>query len=118
MNLSATLRTAASRTIKRLGGLVSIRYVTAGAYNATDGSVTETTSDTEVRGVVTGINAREVNELVQATDKRLTVAASEVPSVPTTKDRVLISGVVHEIVAVDTIEQDNESITHELVLRG
>ena len=46
------------------------------------------------------MNLREVNELVQAGDKRLTVAADDLATAPETKDRVVISGVVHQIMCV------------------
>ena len=44
------------------------------------------------------MNLSEVNELVQASDKRLIVAAKELATAPETKDRVVISSVVHQIV--------------------
>jgi hypothetical protein len=59
-----------------------------------------------------------VNELVQQGDKRLTVAAKDLPSAPETKDRVVISTVVHQIIRVETTEQDNTAITYELILRA
>jgi hypothetical protein len=46
-----------------------------------------------LRGVVEDVNVREVNDLIQSGDKRLTVAAADVANaVPSTADRVLISG--------------------------
>jgi hypothetical protein len=55
---------------------------------------------------------------VQAGDKRLTIAAADVTTAPETKDRIVISSVVHQIIEVKTIEQDNTAITHELILRA
>ena len=101
-----------------LGGDVTIRFVSGGSYNATTGSVTETESDTAIKGVVEAISQREVNDLVQASDKRLIVAAKELATAPETKDRVVISSVVHQIIQVQTIDQDNTAITYELVLRA
>jgi hypothetical protein len=37
---------------------------------------------------------------------------------PSTADRVIISTVSHQIITVQTIEQDNQAITYELVLRA
>ena len=96
----------------------SVRYVSAGTYNATTGAITETASDTDVKGVLEDVSVREVNELVQQGDKRLTVAAKELPSAPGTKDRVVISTIVHQIIRVETTEQDNTAITYELILRA
>jgi hypothetical protein len=118
MGLASSLQKVADKVFAKFGGEVIIRYVSAGSYNATTGVIGETTSDTETRGVLEDVNVREVNELIQAGDKRLTVASKELPSAPETKDRVVISSVVHQIISVETIEQDNEAITYELILRA
>jgi hypothetical protein len=118
MGLASSLQKVADKIVAKFGGEVTIRYVTAGAYNATTGVIGETTADTETKGVLEGVNVREANELIQAGDKRLTVASNPLPSAPETKDRVVISSVVHQIISVETIEQENEAITYELILRA
>ena len=118
MALVDSLRKAASKVTGKLGGDVTIRYVTAGTYNTTTGAVTETESDTAIKGVVQDVSLREVNELIQAGDKRLIVAATDLATTPETKDRVVISSVVHQIIQVDTTEQANDPITYELILRA
>ena len=117
MVLATPLRKVASNLMARFGGEAIIRRVTLGAYNATTGTAAETTSDTALRGVLEDVNVREVNDLIQSGDKRLTVAAADVTTAPVTADRVLIGGVTHQIIRVTTIEQDNTAITHELILR-
>jgi hypothetical protein len=102
----------------KFGGAATIRTVTPGAYNTTTGTVSETTADTAVRGVLEDISLREVNDLIQATDKRLLIAAADVAAAPTTADEVLISGTTHQVIFVTTIEQDNTPITYELILRA
>ena len=97
---------------------MTVRIVTAGSYNTTTGTVGESVSDTEIKGVLQDIALREVNGLIQAGDKRLTVAASDLTTAPETKDKVVISSVVHQIITVETTEQDNTAITHELILRA
>ena len=118
MSLAKSLEKVARNVINALGGDVTIRYITAGSYNATTGSVTETTDDTGIKGVVENVSNAEVNQLVEATDKKLIVAADDLAAAPTTKDHVVISSVVHQIIRVDTIEQDNTAITYELILRA
>jgi hypothetical protein len=118
MTLSTPLRKVASKLMAKFGGEVTIRTVTTGAYNTTTGAIAETVSNDEVRGVLDAVNAREVNELVQAGDKKLLVAAADLAGVPTTVDKVVISNVVHQIIQVTTIEQDNQPITYELILRA
>jgi hypothetical protein len=106
MTLSGPLRKVASKLMLKFGG------------EATTGTAAETTSDTVLSGVLEDVSVREVNDLIQSGDKRLTVAAADVAAVPSTADRVLIGGVTHQIIRVTTIEQDNTAITHELILRA
>ena len=118
MTLASPLRKVASKLMAKFGGVATIRRVTPGIYNPTTGTASETTADTAVRGVLEDVNVREVNDLIQSGDKRLTVAAADVTTAPVTADRVLIGGVTHQIIRVTTIEQDNTAITHELILRA
>ena len=118
MALADSLGRVATNVIKVLGADVTIRYVTAGSYNTTTGTVTESTSDTAIKGVVQGISNREVDELIKTTDKRLIISADDVATAPSTKDRVVISSVEYQIIQVITIDQDNTAITHEMVLRA
>ena len=118
MGIAQKVANVAGTVVAKFGGDVTVRYVSAGTYNATTGAIAETTSDTDVKGVLEGVSVREVNELIQQGDKRLTVAAIDLPSAPETKDRVVISTTVHQIIRVETTEQDNTAITHELILRA
>lgn len=117
MSLAVPLRKVASKLMLRFGGEVTMRSIQTGVYNAVSGTVVETTTDTTIRGVLESVNLREVNDLIQAGDKRLIVAAADTASVPTTTDRVVIETVVHQVIQVVTIKQDNEPITYELILR-
>ena len=118
MTLANPLRKVASKLMAKFGGEVTINRVTAGVYNPTTGTASETVAGTVVRGVMEAVNVREVNDLIQSGDKRLTVAAADVEAVPSTADRVLIGGITHQIIRVTTIEQGNTPITHELILRA
>ena len=118
MALANPLRKVASKLMAKFGGTATIRRITVGAYNTSTGTAAETTSDTVLRGVVEDVSVREVNDLIQSGDKRLTVAAADVAAVPSTADRVLIGGVTHQVIRVTTVEQDNTAITHELILRA
>ena len=118
--VAAALQKAALKSLNRIGGDVTISYVSAGDYDVTTGTVPDfsTTVEThEVKGVLQDVNAREVNELIQAGDKRLEVPAVELPTAPQTKDRVTVVGVEHQVVRVKTIEQANTPITYVLYLR-
>jgi uncharacterized membrane protein len=118
MALASSLQKTASKLMGKFGGALTYRRVSGGAYNASTGAITETTTDYNLRGVLQDIKAREVNELIQAGDKRLFIAATDLAVTPSTADRVIISTISHQIINVQTIEQDNQSITYELVLRA
>ena len=117
MSLANALKKAASKTLSKLGGDVTIRQVTAGSYNTTTGAITETTSDTTIKGSLNNVNRSEVNDLIEAQDKILTISANDITFVPTTKDRVVISSVEFKIISISVNEQNNTPISFELVLR-
>lgn len=118
MGLASSLQKVANKVIGKLGGDVTVRIVTGGSYNTTTGAITESESDSTIKGVLSDVALREVNELVQAGDKRLMIAASAVTTAPETKDRIVIGSVVHQIIQVNTIEQANTAIAYELILRA
>jgi len=117
MSLANALKKAASKTLSKLGGDVTIRKVTAGSYNTTTGAITETTSDTTIKGSLNNVNRSEVNDLIESQDKILTISAGDLTFVPTTKDRVVISSVEFKIISISINEQNNTPISFELVLR-
>jgi len=118
MTLATPLRKVATKLMSKFGGDVTLRTVTSGVYNPTTGTASEATSDVTIKGVLEDVNAREVGGLIQAGDRRLTIAAADVSAVPTTADRVVISGVTYQVIRITTIEQDNQPITYELILRA
>tara|TARA_R100001086_G_scaffold35601_1_gene16120 strand:+ start:121 stop:474 length:354 start_codon:yes stop_codon:yes gene_type:complete len=117
MSLANALKKAASKTLSKLGGDVTIRQVTAGSYNTTTGAITESTSDTTIKGVLDNVSRSQVNDLIESQDKILTISANDLTFVPTTKDRVVISSVEFKIISISVNEQNNTPISFELVLR-
>jgi hypothetical protein len=118
MTLAQPLRRVASKLMARFGGVATIRRVTPGIYNPETGAASEVTSDTAVRGVLEDVSVREVNDLIQSGDKRLSIAAADIAIPPTTADEVIIQGTTYQTIQVRTIEQDNTAITYELILRA
>jgi hypothetical protein len=118
MALATSLRKTASKVINRFGGDVTYRQVSGGAYNTTTGAITETETDTAIKGVVDAVRKQELNELVHEQDKKLIIAASDLTITPSLSDRVVISSIVHQIVKINVIEQDNTAIAVELFLRA
>ena len=70
-----------------------------------------------VEAVFEDVNLREVNELIQAEDKKITISAAAVTAKPTTKDKVLISSIVHNIIRVLTKTSGGTDISYTLYLR-
>ena len=118
MSLASSLRKTASKLVKQFGGTVTYRQVAGGSYNATTGTITETETNTTIKGVLDAVQKQEVNELIQDTDKKLTIAAADLTITPSTADRVVINSVGHQIVKIGVIEQDNTAIAVELFLRA
>ena len=61
-------------SIEGFGSNVTIRYITAGSYNTSTGAISESNSDVVVKAVFEDVNMREVNELIQAEDKKITIS--------------------------------------------
>ena len=117
MSLANALKKAATKTLSKLGGDVTIRKVTAGSYNSTTGVIAETTTDTTIKGVLENVTRSQVNDLIEQQDKLLTISANDLDYVPTTKDRVVISSVEFKIVQVVINEQNNTPVSFDLILR-
>lgn len=117
MTLAIPLRKVASKLMAKFGGAAVLRRSAPGIYNPTTGTVSETTTDTAIRGVLEDVALREVNDLIQAGDKRFIIAATDTAAIPTTADRIIISSRSLQVIEVRTIEQDNAPITYELILR-
>tara|TARA_B100001093_G_C26775695_1_gene992239 strand:+ start:60 stop:413 length:354 start_codon:yes stop_codon:yes gene_type:complete len=117
MSFANALKKAASKTLSKLGGDVTIRKITQGIYNSKTGTISEVITDTTIKGALNNVSRTEVNDLIEAQDKILTISANDITFVPTTNDRVVISGVEFKIISVLTNEQNNTPISFELILR-
>jgi hypothetical protein len=125
MALKDALKRAADTAIKKVGGDVTVNFITQGAYNTTSGEVSESISSETVKGVLDDVKNVEKNNLTYGAsktsileiDKKLTVSALSLSNEPLIDDRVTIESVIYHIVRVDVIEQDNEAIVYEIYLR-
>ena len=104
--------------IPGIGTSVVYKRISSGSYNATSGEVRESSSDTTLKGVFEDVNFREVAGLVQADDRKCTIAADSLSFIPSTADRVTASGVTYQIVRVKMVEQAGTQISYELYLRA
>ena len=134
MSLANALKRVVSAPLKKLGGDITIKKITAGAYIAgfddiavvdnitsidefTGGVIEESIESFSIKGVVSNFSRNEVNDIIESQDKKLTISAGDLSFVPTTKDRVVISSVEFKIISVVTIEQNNTPISFDLILR-
>ena len=114
----AKLKNAIPGVIKATGSDIVLRFVTFGTYNQSTGSVTESNTDVTIKGLVDNISKFEVNDLINQNDKRVLIAAKDVNTTPTTKDKILINNIVHQIITVDTTEAAGLAITFTLIVRS
>lgn len=117
MAIASPLRKVASQLMAKFGGSVSVRRIAIGLYNPTAGTVSQTFTDTNIKGVLEDVSRNEIGDLIQAGDKRLIIAAADILFVPTPADQIVIGARILQILQVRTIEQDNTAITYELILR-
>ena len=116
--LSKSFRKVASTVLGKFGGDVTIRRITAGKYNASDGTVTEGKTDVTIKGILQNVNQREQNDLIKENDKLLTIAAADLTYTPTTSDRVLVASIEYQIIRINVDENDNQNIKYEIYLRA
>jgi len=116
MGISSALKKVL--TNKKLSADITFRSISAGSYNATTGIIAESNTDTSISGVLEDINLREVNELIEATDKKIQIAAASLSSTPTTKDKVIVGSVTYSIIRIETNQFGNEKLTFVCYLRA
>ena len=117
MGISSGLKKAASKVVNKFGGTITYRRITIGIYNSSTGTITETKTDSSIKGVLDGVTKAEVNDLITQQDKKLTIAAKDITFTPSNKDRVVIAGVEYRVIAINTSELDNTTITFDVFLR-
>ena len=104
--------------ISGIGTSVTYRKVTASSYDATAGEITESYSDTALKGVFEDVNLREVNDLIQADDRKGIIPAESLTFTPSTSDQIIISGVTYQIIRIKINEQGGVNLSYELYLRA
>ena len=117
MSLAKALKKAASASLKKLGGDVTIKRFTEGKYDSSSGTFYKNTSTVTVKGVLGNVSRNQVNDLIESQDRVLTISAGDITFVPTTKDNVIISGIEFKIIQIITNEQNNIPISLQLILR-
>ena len=120
MSFANALQNAVDKVakVKGMGVDVVFRRLTPGTYNASTGVVKSSTVDETIKGIFQSISNREVSDLVQADDRKCLISAASVSNVPTTKNQVVYSGIVYQIISVETVAQAGIDLSYELILRA
>ena len=120
MGLAKAIQKATEKVmdVPGIGVEITFRAVTPSAYNTTTGVVSESTSDTTLKAAFEDVSQREVNDLIQADDRKCVIPASSLSAKPKTADRVVYGGVNYQIIRVFTISQAGTDISYELILRS
>ena len=117
MSLANALKKAASASLKKLGGDVTIKRFTNGVYDPTSGTFFKNESTVTIKGVLSNVSRNQVNGLIESQNKILTISAGDLTFTPTTKDLVVINSVKFQIIQVITNEQNNTAVSFDLILR-
>ena len=117
MSLANALKKAASASLKKFGGDVTIKRFTNGTYDPTSGTFFKNESTVTIKGVLDNVSRNQANNLIESQNKRLTISAGDLTFIPTTKDLVIINSVKFQIIQVVTNEQNNTAISFDLILR-
>jgi len=104
--------------IPGIGTSIVYKRIIKGSYNLTSGAVRESSSDTTLKGVFEDINLREVSGMVEADDRKCTIAAEAISFTPSITDRIVAGDVTYQIVRVKMVEQAGTKISYELYLRA
>jgi hypothetical protein len=118
MSLASSLQKVANKAISKFGGDITLQFVTTAAYDPATGTASESTTTATIKGVLENVSAREVSDLVRSDDKKLTIAASSISSTPGPDDKIVIGGVTHQVIRMETIEQGNTAIVYVFFLRS
>ena len=117
MSLAKALKKAASASLKKLGGDVTIKRFNDGTYDTSSGTFFKNESTVTIKGVLGNVSRNQVNDLIESQDRVLTISAGDITFVPTTKDNVVISGIEFKIIQIIINEQNNTPISFDLILR-
>jgi hypothetical protein len=118
VSLDSALRGVAKSVLGQLGTSVSVRVVTAGNYDTTTGTASDTTADTSCKANLRDIAGSELFGLAEITDQVCMVAASALSAAPKPRDKVVISSAVYDIIEVRTHRAKDLAVAYDLIIRG
>jgi len=129
MGLADSLRSVSSKIYSKFGTSITITVISQTSYNTKTGKIISATTEASVKAIISDVfdgtgskstmrNKTEENALLQVGDKKVAIAAADLTTPPTTKDRIKINNVFLQIVDIKTTELEGKAITYEIFLRG
>lgn len=103
MSFYAEMAFTADELLKEFGVTITLRTVTAGAYDPETGTASITTVDVSTVGYFDDYKTAEIDgSLVLRSDRRLYLSAIGIAR-PTVESRVVADGIVYQIISVKAI---------------
>jgi len=100
------------------GTAATLRAISRASYSPTTGLTTDTPTNTSVSGVLVEYEAHEVNDQIQAGDRRFLLPATQVSTAPVADDHLLVGSQTFRIVRVTTQQAPTRNVIYDLQLRG
>ena len=116
--LDTPLRKVAQTVLHTFGTTVIFTHSTPGSYDPATGiAANPSTTSVSVKGRIDDYRARELNDTIRATDRKLTIAAADLASVPDVDDTVTVAGSVYDIVRIDPVMATDLDALYVIQLR-
>ena len=119
--LDAPARKLSVKLIEKFGKQITLRFVSAGAYDPDTLSSAITPTDQTVRAIIEQYRARfqmgETGSAVREGDRQAWIAAKGLTRAPTTADRVVIDSEEYEILNLDPVYSGDQVAIYALHVR-
>ena len=116
--LDTVARNVASSMFGKFGQTVVLREKQAGKFLSATDTVATFKTEHVVHAMIAEFAATEIQGLVKSGDKKVLVAAKDLPRTPTVEWELKIGDRWHTIRHVQTSYSGDEAAVHELVARG
>jgi hypothetical protein len=116
--LDTVARNVASSMVGKFGQSVLLKEKQAGSYDSATDTVSTFKLEHSVSALITEFAATEIRGLVKSGDKKVLVAAKDLPRTPTVEWVLKIGDRWYSIRHVLTSYSGDEAAVHELVARG
>lgn len=112
----APFQRVGANLVRTFGRNITLTYVTGATYSTATGTMTPTTSDVTVRGVISNYREDEIGDLIEEGDLKITVAALGLTE-PQLDDTVTIASVAYQVVGVDHLSVGTNAALYEIQVR-